>query len=176
VFDFSFLTGFRFRLFCDWWSVGQSVVVLGDRIRFSLLSDICGLHVVGHPHWQEDWSVIYSYNLLSLWSKSRRTHDHILLSHLRLLPGGPRPYIYIPLEQGGPVIPWGIGFPFCRILRPTGLRWRYSNPRPDGSDWLKFKLHCDWRSVGQFVLVSGPLWGPWPDFNFLCLTITFFFM
>jgi hypothetical protein len=25
------------------------------------------------------------------------------------------------------------------------------------------KSHCDWRSVGQWVLVSSPIWGPWPD-------------
>jgi hypothetical protein len=43
--------------------------------------------------------------------KSRRTHDHILLSHLRLLqPGGPGPCIYIPQEQAGPVILLGTGF------------------------------------------------------------------
>jgi hypothetical protein len=32
------------------------------------------------------------------------------------------------------------------------------------------------RSVGQFILVSGPLWGSWPDFKFLCVTITFFLL
>jgi hypothetical protein len=33
-------------------------------------------------------------------------NDHILLSHLRLpQPGGPGSRIYIPQEQGGPVIP-----------------------------------------------------------------------
>jgi hypothetical protein len=40
-----------------------------------------------------------------LGSKSRRTHGHVLLYHLRLpQPGGPGPRIYIPQEQGGPVI------------------------------------------------------------------------
>jgi hypothetical protein len=33
--------------------------------RFSLLSDICGLHVVGSPPRREDGSVIHSYNFLS---------------------------------------------------------------------------------------------------------------
>jgi hypothetical protein len=43
---------------------------------------------------------------VTLGSKSRRTHYHILLSHLRLPQlGGPGPRIYIPQEQGGPVIP-----------------------------------------------------------------------
>jgi hypothetical protein len=37
----------------------------------------------------------------------------------------------------------------------------------------KFKLYCYRRSVGQCVLVSGPLLGAWPNFNFLSLTISF---
>jgi hypothetical protein len=42
---------------------------------------------------------------ITLGSKSRRTHGHILLSHLRLSqPRGPGPRIYILHEQGGPVI------------------------------------------------------------------------
>jgi hypothetical protein len=42
---------------------------------------------------------------VTLGSKSRRTHGHISLSHLKLpQPGGPGPRIYIPQEQGGPVI------------------------------------------------------------------------
>jgi hypothetical protein len=48
---------------------------------------------------------------VTLGSKSRRTRDHIFLSHLRLpQPGGPGSRIYIPREQGGPVIPPGTGF------------------------------------------------------------------
>jgi hypothetical protein len=47
---------------------------------------------------------------VTLESKSHRTHGHILPSHLRLpQPGGPGPRIYIPQEQGGPVIPSGTG-------------------------------------------------------------------
>jgi hypothetical protein len=42
----------------------------------------------------------------------------------------PGPRIYIPQEHGGPVIPPGIGFPFRRLLRPAGLRCRYSTPPP----------------------------------------------
>jgi hypothetical protein len=58
---------------------------------------------------------------VTLGSKSRRTHGHILLSHLRLpQPRGPSSSIYIPHEQGGPVIPPGTGFPFCRLLRLAG--------------------------------------------------------
>jgi hypothetical protein len=36
--------------------------------------------------------------------------------------------IYIPQEQGGPVIPPGTGFPFRRLLRFVGQCWRYSKP------------------------------------------------
>jgi hypothetical protein len=60
---------------------------------------------------------------VTLGSKSRRAHGHILLSHLRLpQPGGPGSRIYIPQEQGGPVILLGSGYPFCRLLRLAGLR------------------------------------------------------
>jgi hypothetical protein len=42
---------------------------------------------------------------VTLGPKSRRTHGHILLSHLRLpQPGGPGSRIYIPQEQRGPVM------------------------------------------------------------------------
>jgi hypothetical protein len=47
-------------------------------------------------------------------------------------PGGPGPCIYIPKEKNGPVIPPDTGFPFCRLLRQAGLRWRYSSPPPHG--------------------------------------------
>jgi hypothetical protein len=68
-----------------------------------------------------------------LGSQSRETEDHIILSQMRLpQTGGPGPRIYIPQEQGGPVIPRGTGFPFLRLLRLAGLRWRYSNPPPSG--------------------------------------------
>jgi hypothetical protein len=58
---------------------------------------------------------------VTLGPKCRRTHGHILLSHLRLRqPEGRGPCIYILQEQGGPVIPPGTGFPFCRLLRLAG--------------------------------------------------------
>jgi hypothetical protein len=45
-----------------------------------------------------------------------------------LQPGGPGPRIFIPQEQGGLVIPSGTGFPFRRVLRLAGIRWRHSTP------------------------------------------------
>jgi hypothetical protein len=54
---------------------------------------------------------------------------HFTVSDSRLpQQGGPGPRIYIPQEQGGPVILPGTRFPFRRLLRLAGLRWRYSTP------------------------------------------------
>jgi hypothetical protein len=39
------------------------------------------------------------------------------------------PHLYSP-GTGWPFIPLGTGFPFRRLLRLAGLRWRYSNPPP----------------------------------------------
>jgi hypothetical protein len=48
---------------------------------------------------------------VTLGSKFCRTHGHILLSHLRLpQSGGPGSRVYIPQEQGGPVISPSTGF------------------------------------------------------------------
>jgi hypothetical protein len=65
-------------------------------------------------------------------SASRGTHDHILLSQIRDSPQPEEssPRIYIPHEQDGPIIPPGTGFPFRRLLRLAGLRWRHSTPPP----------------------------------------------
>jgi hypothetical protein len=55
------------------------------------------------------------------WAEVPQNSRLYLLSHLRLLqPGGPGSRIYIPQEQGGPVIPPVSGFPFCRLLRLAG--------------------------------------------------------
>jgi hypothetical protein len=73
-----------------------------------LLSEICGLVYMGRPLRREDGSAICS--AITQWSESHRTPNHTLQSHLRLpRPGGPGSRIYIPQEQGGPVIPPGTG-------------------------------------------------------------------
>jgi hypothetical protein len=105
---------------------------------------------VERPLRREDGSVIC--NAITHWLESLRTLNYILHSHLRLLQHGiPGLRIYIPQEQGGPVIPPGFWFT-CTF---------------------KFKLYYDRQSVGQFVLV----WGPWPDFLFFVWHLfSFFFM
>jgi hypothetical protein len=98
--------------------------------------------------------------------KSRGTQGHILLSQfLRLFqPGRPGPRIYIPQEQGGPDIPPGTGFPFCRFLLLAGLRWRYSNPPPHG------RLRKVWKQL--FLNVSRATF-PFLAFLFMFLRDTF---
>jgi hypothetical protein len=67
-------------------------------------------------------------------SESHGTHDHILLSQIRDTPNleGQVPVFISPLFRGDLVIPPGTGFPFRRLLRLAGLRWKYSNPPPHG--------------------------------------------
>jgi hypothetical protein len=69
-------------------------------------------------------------------------------------------------EQCGPIIPLCTGFPFCRLLRPSGLRWRYSNHLHTGLlAKSKSKLYYDRQSVCQSVLVSGTHLGPATNFS-----------
>jgi hypothetical protein len=78
--------------------------------------------------------------------KSRGTHgQYFIVSDSRLpQPGEPGSRINIPQEQGGPVIPPGIGFPFRRLLRLEGLRWRYSNPPLHlGSATGSARIYCN---------------------------------
>jgi hypothetical protein len=100
------------------------------------------LCMILHLNMTSNLKLKLSYDRLS---KSSRTHGHILLSHLRLpQPGGPGPCIYIPQEQGDPVIPPGTGFRFCRLL-PSRSR---SHIMTDS------------------VLVSGAHLGPATNFTF----------
>jgi hypothetical protein len=78
------------KLLYDWRSVSQYVLVsgtpLGPMTRFLFpffCRKIALLFVLGRPLWREDGSVICS--AICQWSESRRTHNHTLLSHLRLL-------------------------------------------------------------------------------------------
>jgi hypothetical protein len=61
--------------------------------------------VLGRPLWRKEWSVICS--VICQWLDSRRTHNHTLLSHLRLL-----------------------GSLSVASYDSQGLRWKYSFHRP----------------------------------------------
>jgi hypothetical protein len=54
-------------------------------------------------------------------------------------PGGPGLRLYIHQEQGSRVIPPGAGFPFRRLPRLAGLRWRYSYAPPREVPCLRSK-------------------------------------
>jgi hypothetical protein len=100
---------------------------------------------------------------VTLGSNSRWTPDHILLSHFRLpQPGGPGSRIYIPREQGVPVIPPGTGFPFRRLLRVAGLQWRNSNPPPHGFVWnlRGARIYIRIQSVPHRKHITSPLQSP----------------
>jgi hypothetical protein len=66
----------------------------------------------------------------------------LTVSNLRLpQPAGSGPHIYIPQQQGGPVIPPGTAFPSRRLLHIAGLRWRHSTPPTHGfTDLANSKL------------------------------------
>jgi hypothetical protein len=110
------------KLIYDRRSVGQSVLVLGSHLepmtRFFFSVWRLRVSWCVAPSLTRGWVCNLRVQLflvlaraVTLGSKSRRTHDHILLSHLRLpQPGGPGLCIYIPQEQGGSVIPPGTGF------------------------------------------------------------------
>jgi hypothetical protein len=94
----------------------------------------------GEPSLTRGWVLNLLVNLLigfasavTLRSKFRGTHNHILC----FIWDSPNLEGKIPVflslqEQGGPVMPSGTSFHFRRLLRLTGLCWRYSNPPPHG--------------------------------------------
>jgi hypothetical protein len=124
------------KLIYDRRSVGQSVLVSGshDQIFFSVWRLWVSWCVA--PSLTRGWvcNVLVQLHLglaraVTLGSKSRRTH-HILLSHLRLPQrGGPGPCIYIPQEQGGPVIPPSTALdsnPAMTVRSHSGLRTNWT--------------------------------------------------
>jgi hypothetical protein len=79
-----------------------------------LLSEICSLVSVGRPLWREDESAIC--NVITQWSESLRTHNHILLSLLRPPTWRARfPYLYPP-GTGWPSYTPGNWVPFTSSL------------------------------------------------------------
>jgi hypothetical protein len=99
-----------------------------------------------------------------LVSESSGTQDRILLSQVLRVPEPGRPglRLYIPQEEGGPVIPPGTVFPFRRLLRLVELRWRYSNPFPHGAAILKLKLALSGSSPAELTTIFYCLTGDSP--------------
>jgi hypothetical protein len=103
---------------------------------------------------------------------------HITVSDSRLpQPGGPGPRIYMPQEQGGPVMPPDTGFHFRRLIRLTGIRWRYSTPPPHRnwtpSDELEYESESYVTTDCQSASLSwnkAPFWGLRQYLDY-CLTI-----
>jgi hypothetical protein len=79
--------------------------------------------------------------------------DRHLVSNLQ--PGGPGPCIYIFREQCGPVLTPGNLFPFHRLLRLSGLRWRYSNPPPHGLNQLGQSQSQNYFTTGGLPPISS---------------------
>jgi hypothetical protein len=120
------------KLLYDWWSVSQYVLVssilVGLVSRYYFLLECCCLKFAVLFLWGalSDKRMGLQFAVWSQWSESRRTHNHTLLSHLRLpQPGGPGSCIYIPQEQGGPVIPLGTAF-----RNPLNRRYCFLDPTP----------------------------------------------
>jgi hypothetical protein len=108
----------------------------------------------------------------------RELLPHFTVSDSRLpQPGGPGPRIYIPQEQGGPIIPPGIGFPFRCLLRLAGLRWRYSTPPPHGYwfliyDWTTYSYIVSRRIHRKHIRCPAvDIWEPYRRYLFICCCI-----
>jgi hypothetical protein len=88
----------------------------------------------------------------------RESWPYFTLSVSRLpQPGGPGPRIYIPQEQGDPVITPGTGFPFRRLLRLAGLRWRYWNSPPRREVSLIFSMSgFTWSYTANMFILMIP--------------------
>jgi hypothetical protein len=106
----------KLKLLYDWQSVSQSVSLgVGHPVeahdQILIFPFVCRkidlLFVLGRPLWREDGPVICS--AICQWSESRRTRNHTLLSHLRLL-----------------------GSLSVASYDSQGLRWKYSYPPPHG--------------------------------------------
>jgi hypothetical protein len=106
----------------------------------------------GTPSHQRGWVcrlqlLLALVGAVVLGSKSCGTHDHFLLSELRLpQPGGPGPHIYIPQEQGGPIISPDTGFPFDCFLWLAGLKV-FELISTWACDWKISSWLCCWLLV-----------------------------
>jgi hypothetical protein len=155
------------KLYYNWQSVGQSVLVsgthLGPATNFShslWLFFYRQLRVCWYGAPSLTRSRVCRFQFLPdfasaafLRSESHVTHELSLFLFLRLArPGGSGSCIYFPQEQGSSVIPPGIGLKSC-----FGLSWVYltADGQSTSSSWHR-----------------APLWGPWPDFILILSLVT----
>jgi hypothetical protein len=137
------LRSVQFRLFWDRWSVDLNVLLVGPRlglmIRFLLLPNICGLHVLGRPTWREDGSVIFSNRPISGPSPAELMTSCCLIADY-----------WVP-------------------ILPLVTTRRYSNPPPYGvltSYLLTSSNEVEVATDGQSASLSwcwAPIWNSWPD-------------
>jgi hypothetical protein len=120
----------------------SSSPIWGPRPDFCYCQTLAGLIMWMRSIWQEDGCVVCNWwlvlaNAVILWSESRGTHDQILLSQIRVFTNleGQAPVFISPRNKVARLYT-GTGFPFRRLLRLPGLRWRYSNPPPRSLSWL----------------------------------------
>jgi hypothetical protein len=86
--------------------------------------------------------------------ESRGTRDHILLSQIRDSPNL-EGQVRVPQERGSPVIPPGTGFPFRRLLRLAGIRWRYSNPPSEYTNTFQIIYNKSVRTAEETYYISA---------------------
>jgi hypothetical protein len=98
------------------------------------------LFVLGHPLWREDGSVICS--AICQWSESRKTHNHTLLSHPRLL-----------------------GSLSVSFYDSQELRWKYSNPPLNGGKGIRIETNITfymtgraWKTTCRTILLLSNSW------------------
>jgi hypothetical protein len=130
------------ELLYDWRFTANPFVLATSPLRPTTSNFICELNNCGCSLYVTSSltrGIFYRLQLLLvlaraviIGSESRGTHCHILLPQIRDSPNleGPGLRIYIPQEEGGPVIPPGTWFLFRRLLRLARLWWRYSTPPP----------------------------------------------
>jgi hypothetical protein len=94
-----------------------------------------------------------------------------LITILDCLSWNSGPHIYIPQEQGGPVIPPGTGLAFCHLLRLKGYREGILSCLHMVSQ--KVESVILWLTVSQSILVSGHHIGPETNFSFTSMEIIF---
>jgi hypothetical protein len=103
-----------------------------------------------HPTWRQDGFVVYN----CCWSSPAQSFSGPNPARLvtifyclrfETLPTWRARSLYLyPPGTGWPCYTQGTGFPFRRLLRLAGLRWRYSTPPPHGMtvELLLLQLPC----------------------------------